>query len=216
MSLKLHHLNDSRSIRILWLLEEAELPYELIPYQRDKETHLAPAALKAIHPLGKSPVLEDNGRVVVESGAIVEHLITRYAPHLAPVANSDEYLEYLQWIHFAESSVMLPVLLKVFNQIEQDTGTTLNFLDGYADIELNKVLSYLDNHLESREYMVGSTLTGADIMMGFVVSLVIDRFGLADQYRHIQRYVSLLGSTSGWKKAQDIEKKETALSERLR
>ncbi|HHX06303.1 MAG TPA: glutathione S-transferase, partial [Pseudomonas sp.] len=114
--IKLHHLNASRSIRILWLLEEIGQPYEIIKYQRDANSNLAPQSLKAIHPLGKSPVIELDNKVIAESGAIVELLIKRFAPELAPDQLSAEYSDYLQWIHFAESSAMLPFLLKVFNR----------------------------------------------------------------------------------------------------
>jgi glutathione S-transferase len=113
----LHHLDQSRSFRILWLLEEIKQPYELKRYYRDSSTHLAPDSLKTIHPLGKSPVLEWDGKVIAESGAIVELLIQKLAPHLAPDMDESTYVDYLQWIHFSESSAMLPFLLKTFNAI---------------------------------------------------------------------------------------------------
>ena len=99
----LHHLDQSRSFRILWLLEEIKQPYELKRYYRDSSTHLAPESLKTIHPLGKSPVLEWDGKVIAESGAIVELLIQKLAPHLAPDMDESTYVDYLQWIHFSES-----------------------------------------------------------------------------------------------------------------
>lgn len=101
MSIILHHLNASRSFRILWLLEEINQPYELKSYFRDKTTNLAPQELKNIHPLGKSPVIELNGKVIAESGAIVEILIEKFAPQLMPAKDSDSYLDYLQWVHFS-------------------------------------------------------------------------------------------------------------------
>ncbi|UCZ74584.1 glutathione S-transferase [Dickeya zeae] len=205
MVIKLHHLNESRSMRILWLLEEAQLPYELIRYQRNPQTQLAPEELKAIHPLGKSPVVEIDGKVVAESGAIVEYIIRRYATHLAPDEQDASYVDYLQWIHFAESSAMLPVLLKVFNQFEKKSGQTLHFLDDYADTEFRKVFSYLDDYLASREFIVGQRLTGADFMLGFVVQLVIERFNLGQQYPHIARYVTRLADTPGWQRAKHLD-----------
>ncbi|MGM3175263.1 glutathione S-transferase family protein [Dickeya lacustris] len=205
MDIRLHHLNDSRSMRILWLLEEAQLPYEIVRYQRDANTHLAPAALKAIHPLGKSPVVEIDGKVIAESGAIVEYIIKKYAPHLAPDEQDASYVEYLQWVHFAESSAMLPVLLKVFNQFEKNTGQTLNFLDGYAEVEFSKVFSYLNDYLASREFIVGQRLSGADFMLGFVVSLVIARFNLGQQYPHILRYTQRMAAIPSWQKAQQLD-----------
>ncbi|UJR55177.1 glutathione S-transferase family protein [Dickeya zeae] len=209
MVIKLHHLNESRSTRILWLLEEAQLPYELIRYQRNPQTQLAPEELKAIHPLGKSPVVEIDGKVVAESGAIVEYIIRRYAPHLAPDEQDESYVEYLQWIHFAESSAMLPVLLKVFNQFEKKSGQTLHFLDDYADTEFRKVFSYLDDYLASREFIVGQHLTGADFMLGFVVQLVIERFNLGQQYPHIARYVKRLADTPSWQRAKHLDSTPT-------
>ncbi|MGM3159799.1 glutathione S-transferase family protein [Dickeya undicola] len=205
MTIRLHHLNDSRSMRILWLLEEAQLPYELICYQRNPQTQLAPEALKAIHPLGKSPVVEIDGKVIAESGAIVEYIIGKYAPQLAPDEQDASYADYLQWIHFAESSAMLPVLLKVFNQFEKNTGQTLNFLDDYAEVEFKKVFSYLNDYLASREFIVGQRLTGADFMLGFVVKLVTERFNLGQQYPHILRYSQRIADIPSLQKAQRLE-----------
>ncbi|MBW5894026.1 glutathione S-transferase [Pectobacterium polaris] len=205
MGLKLHHLNDSRSVRILWLLEEAGIPYELVRYQRDEKTHLAPASLKAIHPLGKSPLIEEEGKIIAESGAIVEYLINRHARHLAPDANAAEYIDYLQWIHFAESSAMLPVLLKIFGEFEKNTGTTLNFLEDYADNEFEKVFSFLDDSLSSREFIVGDTLSGADIMLGFVINTVVERLVPRERFPNIQRYSQRLKNLPSWQKVQAIE-----------
>lgn len=207
MALTLHHLNDSRSVRILWLLEEAGIPYELIRYQRDIKTHLAPASLKAIHPLGKSPVIEENGKIIAESGAIVEYLIARYAPHLAPAADTTDYIDYLQWIHFAESSAMLPVLLKIFGEFEQKTGTQMNFLADYADNEFGKVFGFLNDTLADRQFIVGDSLSGADIMLGFVVNTALDQLNAGERFPHLQRYAHGLKSLPGWQKVQDIEAK---------
>ncbi|MCI4186888.1 glutathione S-transferase family protein [Dickeya dianthicola] len=205
MAIKLHHLNDSRSMRILWLLEEAQLPYQLVRYRRNPTTQLAPEELKAIHPLGKSPVVEIDGKVIVESGAIVEYIIGKYAPHLAPDAQEACYVDYLQWIHFAESSAMLPVLLKVFNQFEKQNGQTLQFLDAYAETEFRKVFAYLDDYLASREFIVGQRLTGADFMLGLVVKRVTEQFNLGQQYPNILRYSKRLSDTPSWQKAQHLE-----------
>ncbi|MCU6668175.1 glutathione S-transferase [Enterobacteriaceae bacterium H4N4] len=205
MSLTLHHLNDSRSIRILWLLEEAGVPYELVRYQRDPVTHLAPPSLKAIHPLGKSPVIDVDGKVIAESGAMVEYLIAHHAPHLAPAADSPEYIDYLQWIHFAESSAMLPVLLKVFGRIEENTGTQLNFLANYAEVEFEKVFRFLDEMLATREFIIGNSLSGADIMLGFVVSTAVEQLNAGSRFPNISRYAQRLRNTASWQKAHAIE-----------
>lgn len=205
MAITLHHLNDSRSIRILWLLEEMGVPYTLVKYQRDPQTHLAPPALKAIHPLGKSPVIEDDGRVIAESGAITEYLIQRYARSLAPQISDPAYCDYLQWIHFAESSAMVPVLLKIFNEFEMHTGTHLNFLQGYADNEFSKVFDFLEQTLADKTYIVGDTLTGADIMLGFVISTTLDKLSEKGRYPAMQRYVERLQQSASWQRAAQIE-----------
>ena len=201
----LHHLNASRSLRILWLLEEIGEPYTLIRYQRDPATRLAPASLKNIHPLGKSPVIELDGQVLVESGAIVEYLIRRFAPQLEPAFNSPDYLQYLQWIHFAESSAMVPVLLKLFTQFEINAGTQLKFLDGYTQTEFDKVLGYLDSVLANRTVIVGDTLSGADFMLAFVAITVVEQMKSGAQYPHLQAYLQRLAELDSWKRALKLE-----------
>ncbi|TGU87953.1 glutathione S-transferase family protein [Acinetobacter pittii] len=205
MSIILHHLNASRSFRILWLLEEINQPYELKSYFRDKTTNLAPQELKNIHPLGKSPVIELNGKVIAESGAIVEVLIEKFAPQLMPAKDSDSYLDYLQWVHFSESSAMVPYLLNIFNSIELKNGTQLKFLDQYAQTELDKVFSYLDQQLVGKKFLVGDCLTGADFMIGFVVYGLINSLNIRSKYLNIEQYVKGLENLESWKKAMSIE-----------
>lgn len=205
MSIILHHLNASRSFRILWLLEEINQPYELKSYFRDKTTNLAPQELKNIHPLGKSPVIELNGKVIAESGAIVEILIEKFAPQLMPAKDSDSYLDYLQWIHFSESSAMVPYLLNIFNSIEFKNGTQLKFLDQYAHAELDKVFSYLDQQLVGKKFLVDNCLTGADFMIGFVVYGLINSLNIRSKYLNIEQYVKSLENLESWKKAMSIE-----------
>lgn len=205
MSIILHHLNASRSFRILWLLEEINQPYELKSYFRDKTTNLAPQELKSIHPLGKSPVIELNGKVIAESGAIVEILIEKFAPQLMPAKDSDSYLDYLQWVHFSESSAMVPYLLNIFNSIELKNGTQLKFLDQYAQTELDKVFSYLDQQLVGKKFLVGNSLTGADFMIGFVVYGLINSLNIRSKYLNIEQYVKGLENLESWQKAMSIE-----------
>lgn len=205
MSIILHHLNASRSFRILWLLEEINQPYELKSYFRDKTTNLAPQELKNIHPLGKSPVIELNGKVIAESGAIVEILIEKFAPQLMPAKDSDSYLDYLQWVHFSESSAMVPYLLNIFNSIELKNGTQLKFLDQYAHVELDKVFSYLDQQLVGKKFLVGNSLTGADFMIGFVVYGLINSLNIRSKYLNIEQYVKGLENLKSWQKAMSIE-----------
>jgi len=202
--IKLHHLNKSRSKRIIWLLEELGADYEIIAYQRDSQTFLAPPELKAIHPLGKSPVIEDDGVVIAESGAITEYLINKYAADkLAPKQLSQEYVDYSQWIHFAESSAILPLLLKMF--VEKD-GCQTNFMAAYADIEIAKVISYFDESLANKTYLVGEQLTGADIMMSFIVEILVNN-NVLDNFVHLSRYNKQLHSHASLLKAIEIEAK---------
>jgi glutathione S-transferase len=205
MSIILHHLNASRSFRILWLLEEINQPYELKSYFRDKTTNLAPQELKNIHPLGKSPVIELNGKVIAESGAIVEMLIEKFAPQLMPAKDSDSYVDYLQWVHFSESSAMVPYLLNIFNSIELKSGTQLKFLDQYAHAEFDKVFSYLDQQLVGKKFLVDNCLTGADFMIGFVVYGLINSLNIRSKYLNIEQYVKSLENLESWKKAMSIE-----------
>lgn len=200
----LHHLNKSRSKRIIWLLEELGQPYEIKSYQRDSHTFLAPAALKNIHPLGKSPVIEIDGKVIAESGAITEYLIAQYAAEtLAPAPDSQDYVDYLQWLHFAESSAMLPLLLRMF--VQKD-GCKTNFLEGYAAQELNKIASFINDSLQNKQYFVAEKLSGADIMMSFVVELFALNGDLA-HYPHIASYAARLSQHPLWIKACNIEAK---------
>ncbi|NOH80384.1 glutathione S-transferase [Vibrio sp. RE86] len=202
--IKLHHLNQSRSKRIIWLLEELGVEYSIVPYQRDSVTFLAPPELKTIHPLGKSPVIEEDGMVITESGAITEYLISKYAPEtLAPEVGSADHLDYLQWLHFAESSAALPLLLKVF--VAKD-GAPTNFLSDYAEVEIDKVMSYVDQRLEGKRYLVADKLTGADIMMSFIVD-ILSNFGMLERYSHIAAYAKQLASHEFYRKAEQLEVK---------
>lgn len=162
----LHHLNESRSQRILWLLEELNLPYELRHYTRDAATRLAPPELTTVHPLGKSPVIEDQGQTLIESGAIVDYLIRHYGQgRLQPAQPSRDFELYHQWLHYAEGSAMLPLLLKMYVSRLGDGGAPLA---PRIDSELANHLGYIDHALQGRDWLVGDDLTGADIQMSFV------------------------------------------------
>ena len=161
-----HHLNDSRSQRVLWLLEELGAPYEIRHYARDATTRLAPPELRAIHPLGKSPVVQDGGHTIIESGAIVDYLIRRHGQgRLQPAAGSDDFEAYNQWLHYAEGSAMLPLMLKLYTSRLGDAAAPLA---PRIDSELANHLGYVDRALQGREFLVGDQLTGADIQMSFV------------------------------------------------
>ena len=201
--IRLHHLNQSRSLRTLWLLEELGEPYEIVSYQRDAKTHLAPDSLKEVHPLGKSPVIEIDGEVYAESGAITQLLIERFAPDsLRPAIDSSDYGHYLQWIDFAESSLMVPLLLELFTN---KAGITDNeFLHGYISAEKHKLLSYLNDEVEGKSFIVGNKLSGADFMLSFDLIMLAKREALED-YPHIKQYALQLASLDSYQRSMRLE-----------
>ena len=201
--IRLHHLNQSRSLRILWLLEELGVPYEIISHQRDPNTHLAPDSLKAVHPLGKSPVIEMDGQLYAESGAITELLIERFAPErLRPTTDSVDYGHYLQWINFAESSLMLPLLLELFTK---KAGIVDNeFLDGYISQEKHRLLSYLNEEVADKSFIVGHKLSGADFMLSFDLIMLAKSEAL-DDYPHIKQYALQLASLDSYQRSMRLE-----------
>lgn len=201
--IRLHHLNQSRSLRTLWLLEELGVAYEITSHQRDAETHLAPDSLKAVHPLGKSPVIEMDGQLYSESGAITELMIERFAPErLRPATDSSDYGYYLQWIHFAESSLMLPLLLELFTK---KAGVADNaFLDGYIGVEKHKLLSYLNDEVKGKSFIVGNKLSGADFMLSFDLIMLAKR-ELLEDYPHIKQYALQLASLDSYQRSMRLE-----------
>src|SRR6195952_846445 len=175
--LTLHHLNDSRSQRILWLLEELGLPYEMKRYQRDATTRLAPPELAKIHPLGKSPVIVDGEVRIAESAAIVDYIIRRYGKGaMMPAAGSADYEAYNEWLHYAEGSAMLPLMLNLYIGRLKEAGAPLH---PRIESEIANHLGYIDGALKGREFLVGHALTGADIQMSFVgdMAKVADKLG---------------------------------------
>jgi len=179
-----HHLNDSRSQRVLWLLEELEVPYQIRHYQRDATTRLAPEKLKAVHPLGKAPVLTDDGQTVIESGAIVDYLIRHHGNgRLQPSIGWPEFEDYQQWLHYSEGSAMLPLMLRLYVSRLGEAGAPLA---PRIDSEIANHLGYVNQSLEGREWLVGDDLTGADIQMSFVGEAAR---GLRADYPHIDAWV---------------------------
>jgi glutathione S-transferase len=182
-----HHLNNSRSQRILWLLEELGVPYEIKRYQRDAKTSLAPPELLQVHPLGKSPVITDEGLTVAESGAIVEYLVERYGKGaLVPPPGSPEKLRYTYWLHFAEGTAMPPMVMKlVFNRIERGPmpffakpiakAISQKVKTQFIDPNLQRIVSYMEAALAKSEWFAGDTITGADIQMSFPVEAAVAR-----------------------------------------
>ena len=195
-----HHLNDSRSQRILWLLEELGLPYEIRSYQRDAQTRLAPPELKKVHPLGKSPVITDGNRTIIESGAIIDYVIRRHGKgRLQPAPETPEYDEYVQWMHYAEGSAMLPLMLNLYTTRLGDAAAPLKpRIDG----EIANHLAYIDSALKGRQFLLGDTLTGADIQMSFVGE-VAGAFGKRAQYPNLDAWTKRLHERPAFKKALD-------------
>jgi len=171
-----HHLNESRSQRILWLLEELQAPYEVAFYRRDTRTNLAPATLREIHPLGKSPVITEGGRVIAESGAIIDYIIRRHGEgRMQPDPATELYDDYVQWLHYAEGSAVLPLVIR---SLTSRVGKILAPLGRQAESEVALHLGFINERLEGRHFLLGDELTGADVQMSFVGELagaVIDR-----------------------------------------
>lgn len=193
-----HHLNNSRSQRILWLLEELGLPYQIKRYQRDPKTNLAPPELKAIHPLGKSPVIEDGGQVLIESAAIIDYLIRRHgAGRLQPDPATATYDKYVQWLHFAEGSAMLPLMLNLYVGRLGDAGAPLH---PRIESEVANYLGYLDNALGLTPYLVGDELTGADIQMSFIGEIARAQ-GKLQAYPNVAAWVQRFQERPAYRKA---------------
>jgi glutathione S-transferase len=192
-----HHLNNSRSQRVLWLLEELGVPYEIKPYQRNAETMLAPPELRAVHPLGKSPVISDGGLTIAESGAIVEYLAEKYggrnsSPSLAPAIGTPERLRYTYWMHFAEGSAMPPLLMKlIFDRLE--SGPMPFFVrpvaraiagkakSGFVMPNINRILDFMEGELGKSAWFAGAQFSAADIQMSFPLEAASVRGGLDEK-----------------------------------
>lgn len=180
--IKVHHLENSRSQRILWLLEELALPYEVILYKRDPKTLLAPPSLKKVHPLGKSPVIEDEGRAIAETGAIVEYLVEKAEGRLGPPPNRDAILLYRQFLHYAEGSMMPPLLaLLVINRLGLLGKPAKKPLLGM----FRQHLDYLEAELGARAWFAGDEFTAADVMMSFPLEAARQRAGLGPAHPNI-------------------------------
>jgi glutathione S-transferase len=196
--LVVHHLNDSRSHRILWLLEELGLPYEIKNYQRDAVTRLAPPELKAVHPLGKSPVITDEGRTIIESGAIIDYIIRHHGGgRLQPDPATPAYEDYVQWLHYAEGSAMLPLMLQMYVARLGEAGAPLA---PRIDSEIANHLGYVDGVLRNRKYLVGDEFTGADVQMSFIGEIA-GAFGKRGAYPGLDSWITGLQARPAYRKA---------------
>jgi glutathione S-transferase len=174
--IQIHHLNNSRSQRILWLLEELGVEYEIVHHQRDPMIRRAPAALREIHPLGKSPVICDGDLTLAESGAIVEYLIGKYGDgRLIPERGSPAHTQYLYWLHFAEGTAMMQLLVRLYLGMAGEAAAPLAAI---VDADIKRILDYMEGELAPGRFFIGDTLTGADINMSFPLEAAAARGGL--------------------------------------
>ncbi len=196
--IEVHHLNNSRSQRILWLLEELGLEYRIVPYQRDPQTNLAPKSLEAVHPLGKSPVVRDRGQTLFESGAIVDYVLREYGDgRLAPPESSRDYVRYQQWLHYAEGSAMAPVLLKLYlSRLGDAAAPLLPRVHG----EIERHFGFLDAELGDDDYFVGNELSGADIQLAFPIQAVRMLYGM-DSFPKLAGFLERVRARPAWQRA---------------
>lgn len=208
-----HHLNNSRSQRVLWLLEELGVDYEIKRYQRNTKTMLAPPELREVHPLGKSPVITDGDITVAESGAIVEYLIDHYgALKLAPAAGTVERRRYTYWLHFAEGSAMSPLLMKlVFNRIEKAPmpffakpiakAIAKTTKDSFINPQIKQHLDYIEAELGKSTWFAGEEFSGADIQMSFPLEAAAARGGLDARYPNTTAFLKRIHARPAYKRA---------------
>jgi glutathione S-transferase len=207
-----HHLNNSRSQRILWLLEELGLEYEIKPYQRDKATMLAPPELRAVHPLGKSPVVSDGDQTLAESGAIIEHLADRYgAGKLAPAFGSAERVRYLYWLHFAEGSAQPPLLLKLlFDRIKSKSPLLVRpvaraiadkALGTFVLPNIERNLDFMESELRKAEWFAGNAFSAADIQMSFPLEAARMRGGLNESRPRLMAWLERIHERPAYNRA---------------
>jgi glutathione S-transferase len=193
-----HHLNNSRSQRILWLLEELGIEYEIKHYNRDPKTNRAPAELKAVHALGKSPVIEDDGLIVAETGAIIVYLLDKYGDdNLRPEKGTQDYVDYVHFLHFAEGSAMLPLLLALYTGYLGEAAAPIQPM---IMNEIKAILDYCEYHLISSPYFAGESLTGADIQMIFPLEAAKAR-GRLKGYEACNEYVDRIHARPAYLRA---------------
>jgi glutathione S-transferase len=208
-----HHLNNSRSQRVLWLLEELGIPYEVKRYERDPQTMLAPQALRAVHPLGKSPVISDGDLTLPESGAIVEYLAARYGDGaLVPPAGSGAYLRYLYWLHYAEGSAMPPLLLKlVFDRVQTSPmpffvkpiarAIVQRAMTSFIGPQIALHLDYMEGELGKTEWFAGDDFTAADVQMSFPLEAAAARGGLNESRPLLMAFLQRIHARPAYQRA---------------
>ena len=193
-----HHLNNSRSQRILWMLEELGLDYEIVHYQRDKETNLAPESLKEIHPLGKSPVLTDGDVKIAESAAIIEYLVETYGKgNWKPAAGTPEALQYLEWMHYSEGSAMVPLLLGLYvGRLGEAGAPLLPRIVG----EMTNHFSYMNAGLTGQDWFAGNEITACDVQMSFPMEAA-QSTGFVKDYPNLVGFLERIQARPAYKRA---------------
>jgi glutathione S-transferase len=196
--IEVHHLNNSRSQRVLWCLEELGVDYEIVKHQRDSQTNLAPESLKEIHPLGKAPVLRDDGQVLFESGAILDYLVRKYGRgRLAPSQGSEEWFRYNALLHYAEGSAMLPVMMKLYlSRLGEAGGPILPRVHG----EIENHFGFLDAQLAHNDYFAGREFTAADIQLSFVIQAARMLYGL-DKFPRLAAFLERVQARPAYQRA---------------
>ena len=212
-TITVHHLDNSRSQRVLWLLEELGLPYEIVHYKRDAKTMLAPATLRKVHPLGKSPVVTDGANTVAESGAIVEYLVERHGGgRLAPAPGTPERLRYTYWLHFAEGTAMPPLLMKlVFDKVATSPmpffarpiarGISAKVISTFVQPNLKRQFDFMESELAAREWFAGDEFSAADIQMSFPLEAAAQRGGLDKRWPRLKAFVERIHARSAYVRA---------------
>ncbi|MEM6940325.1 MAG: glutathione S-transferase [Pseudomonadota bacterium] len=195
----LHHLNRSRSHRVFWLLEELGADYEIRAYARDAKTNLAPPELKGVHPLGKSPMIELDGHLITESGAITELLCQRFAPEMIPEPGGDAYLSHLELMHFAEGSAMIPILLNLYVGRLGDAGAPLQ---PRIASELESHFSYMESLVRPSGHFVLDRLSAVDVMLSFPAEIAA-RLGYAAQYPKLAAFTAMTQARPAYQRAME-------------
>ena len=200
MTVTVHHLNNSRSQRILWLLEELGIDYDITAYRRDATTNLAPPELKQAHPLGKSPVIEDEGRTISESGAIVEYLCVRYgADCWVPPYGSDGWIVHAEWMQFAESSFFVPVMLKlVAGRLGDAAGPVMPRIEN----QLSAHIAYAEAHIGESLHFMGDDWSAVDVMMSFPAEIAVMQ-GFAEKAPRLAAFVEKIHGRPAWQRARE-------------
>jgi glutathione S-transferase len=196
--IKVHHLNNSRSQRVLWLPEEIGLDCEVFRYQRDAKTLLAPASLRRIHPLGKSPSIEDGSLRLAETGVIVDYLVGRYGKGLEPAHGDESHWRYRYWLHYAEGSLMPPLLLKL---IVARLGIFGWAARGFVDAQIKLHLDYLEKELDNKEWFAGDKFSAADIMMSFPLEAASSRGGLNASRPNLMSFLARIHARPAYQRA---------------